>query len=134
MAQTATMLEMAESFFGEVQKSPQGQEELKRFDGVIEFELTDDQPFQVVVKGGKLSVKKGLLKSLPEVGVRFTTDREVVVSLFRGKRRFTEVYDWTKRLPDPGEGKGKLYSDKFAIGSPVTKWAAKLIRMGQELR
>lgn len=131
---TQTILDMADKFFAEVQKSPEGQQELKRFDGVIEFEITDDKPFHVVVKAGKLSVKTGLLRRSVATSVRFTTDREVLLALFRGKRRFTEAYDWTKRLPSPGEGKGKLYSNLFAIGSPVAKWAAKLIRMGQELR
>jgi hypothetical protein len=134
---TQALLEVAESFFGNIQNSPDGQSELSKYDRQIQFELTDDESFFVDIKKGKLSINKGKTEIRPDQGpIYFITDRDTLFRLFRGKMRYTEAYEYAPRPPD---GKGKLFIKgtpgvKGGSGGILTIWVGTLIRMGQELR
>ena len=133
------LVELAERFFGNLQYFPEAQKELKRYDRQIQFELTDDESFFVDVKGGKVSINRGITRIGAQGPIYFVTDRETLISLFRGKERFANLYEYRPGI-NPAEVKGRLYVRvtpmvaSGMVGGVLIWWLGKLIRMGQELR
>ena len=131
---TADIFQMVVKFFGNLQDSAPGQQELKRFDRKIEFEVRDGEPFFVEIKGGKASVKQGkpdIQPGEPEP-LRFSTFTNALSRLFQGKARYTDLL---YHLPG-SKDRLKLVSGGSLgfFGAPLTTWVGKLIRIGQEVR
>ena len=132
------LFEMADGFVNGIKESPEGVTELKRYNRKIEFEVTDGDSFSVDVRDGKAYVSKGVSDTPNSSVIRFIADQDLWMRIFRGKIRITDAYAfWTE-----GErAKGHLYvveaPDRSVGGDdlgPLGRWAARLIRIGQEMR
>ncbi len=131
---TQSLYDMAVKFFANLQDSPEGREELARFDRKIQFEIRDGESFFIDVKKGKSTVKKGMVESSDPNVIQLVGDTKAMTSIFQGKARFAEVYtryrekDYTGKLsPVRGVGGG-------TFGGTYLVWVGKLIRIGQGVR
>ncbi len=131
------LVEIARTFFDDLEKLPAGKEELNKFDRKVEFELIDDRPFTAAIRSGKVSVTEGITEPPDMAALRFKTSRDVITRLFNGKIRFTDAYTHMVER-DPGEAKKRLYvREQPGVGGTsagvLVRWVARLIRLGQEL-
>ena len=117
---TPTVFEIAGTFFGNIEKSAKGQQELKRCDRKIEFAITDDQPFSVQVKNGIVSLQRGINKSPGRDVCRITIGRDELLAMFGGRIQFTDFY--------------LKQRDGISGSQALVGRVGILIRMGQELR
>ena len=132
------IFEKANRFFNGIKESPEGVTELNRYDRKIEFEIFDGDSFSVVVKKGEVSLSKGVSDKPQPTVIRFISDQDLLIRIFNGRIRVTDAYTfWTEGEPQ----KGHLYlveaPDKSVGGDdlgPLGRWAARLIRIGQEMR
>ena len=132
------IFERAQKFFDGVKESPEGVVELNRYNRKIEFEVIDGDSVSVDVKDGKASLSKGVSDVRNPSVVRFIADKELLMRLFNGKIRVTDAYAfWMEGKPE----RGHLYlvdtPDRSVGGDdlgPLGRWAARLIRIGQEMR
>ena len=121
--------DMAKHHFDELSSYEEGKQELARFEGVLQFELKDDDSFYVDIKEGNASVAKGKFPGISENIVTFLTDRGTVRDMFY------------KGLLSPGLADfmfaGKLWIRGAKWGAmmgrkdekPITAWAGRLLRM-----
>lgn len=123
----------ANKFFSRVNGSPLAQQDMKRRDRRIQFDVKGDEPFHLDIKDGHLEVKRGLLAagSLPEPA-RFATTKEALLAMFAGRLRFTHAYFPEKRTDLKIRLTGGAPGGTF--GGIVVGLVAKLFRIGQELR
>jgi len=119
-----TVFEKAEEFFRRIPESAEGRRELGRQDQVIQFEVRDGEPFWLEIRGGRLSLNRGL--AAPDsIAVRYTADAETLIQLFEGRVRFVDV---------AGVGRRRLLISPAAAGrGTIETWLGKLFRIGQGL-
>jgi len=132
------IFEKANTFFNGIKDSPEGVTELNRYNRKIEFEIIDGDSFSVDVKNGQASLSKGISDTPEPTVIRFILDQELLMRIFKGKIRVTDAYAfWMEGEPQ----RGHLYlvetPDRSVGGDdlgPLGRWAARLIRIGQEMR
>lgn len=114
--------EMAKSHFEKLSSSPEGKEELSKFNEIIQFELKDDESFYIDIGAGKVSIKKGKAPVEPGNMVTFITDQATVKEIFTKGQLYPGIADF-------------MFTGRFVIkGSkkhekPTMSWAGRLLRM-----
>lgn len=121
--------EMAKHHFDELSSYAEGKEELARFEGVLQFELKDDDSFYIEVKGGEAAVVKGKFPGNAENIITFLTDRAAVRDIFYKGLLYPGLSDFmfAGRLWIRGAKWGSMMGRKNE--KPITAWAGKLLRM-----
>jgi hypothetical protein len=86
---------------------------------MIQFDLKDDEPFQVEVKGGQVSLSKGFVQGLPlEDILLIRTDKETLSSLLEKKFTLGDVI-YERRL--------WVYGN--VLKGPHMAWFSQLLRL-----
>ncbi len=106
-------------FFNQLSHSTKGRSDLGRCDQIIQFDLKDDESFQIEIKGGQVSLSKGIVQGLPLKGILLIkTDKETLSSLL--EKKFTlgdAIYE------------RKLWVYGNVLKGPSMAWLSKLLRL-----
>ena len=117
-----SIVEIADEFFARLNSTEETKDLLRRFDQKIQFELKDDKPFYVWIRGGEVSITEGEAEPSLEEVFTVESDRDTLMEIFSGKLR---PFDAICQM--------KLHMLEVAK-SPIKGWLGKLIRIGQDLR
>jgi len=114
--------EMAKLHFEKLGASPEGQQELCKFNEVMQFNVKDDESFYIEIKGGKATVTNGVSTADPKKVISLTLDKATVREIFQKGQLYPGLADFMFS--------GKLWLKAPKTGDkPSTAWAAKLLRM-----
>ncbi len=132
-----SLLQMTQMFFENLQKLPKGRGELIKFAKVVEFDIADDAPFTLEVKGGMASIRPGISDPADMNYVRLKVYKDVLTRLLTCRMRFTDAYTHMSDR-DPNKVKQHLYVREQpglggTDGGVLVRWVGRLIRIGQEL-
>ena len=123
--------ELAKAHFDKLVSSPEGREEVSKFDAIMQFDLKDDDSFYIEVKKGKVSVTKGKAPAESQNVMTFMTDQATVREIFQKGQLYPGLADfmfegklWFKGAKSDGPKDGWIAGEKT-----TTAWAAKLLRM-----
>lgn len=129
---STTLQERAAAFFGALAKDKDGIRLLTEQNHRIEFDLTDNDPFRVEIKNGRIRTVAGVVKPQRlDVNdlVHFQLAAETLARLFDGKIRFTDALIPIR--PDGGDAMLLLECTLFKWS--VLSWVGRLFR-GAQLR
>ena len=111
----------ATKLFKKTEKIGALKEEIEKSERIFQFDPSDEKPFYIRIKQGKLSFGKG--KKCPpdfQGGLYITGDRESLDSLFQGKLSLAEsIYHHKIHIPG------------YRTKEPVMVWFSKLLRKGR---
>ncbi len=111
--------EKARLFFNQLSHSTKGRSDLGRFDQIVQFNIKDNESFQIEIKGGQVSLSKGIVQGLPlEDTLLIKTDKETLSSLL-GKRFSLGDAIYERRL--------WVYGN--VLKGPYMAWLSKLLRL-----
>ncbi len=114
-----TLSALIEQVLARARVAPEGQAELRRFDHVFQFMVTDRPAFHVAIRSGEVTVVQGEAQALPfEEMETVRTDAATLRALFEGRARLVDL-GWEGRLQMP------LYGPKMHI----TAWLNRLIKL-----
>ncbi len=131
-ASSAALQERAASFFGVLGKDKDGIRLLTEQNHRIEFDLTDNDPFRVEIKNGKIRTVPGVVQPQRlDVNdlIHFQLQAATLGRLFDGKIRFTDALIPIR--PDGGDAMLLLECTLFKWS--VLSWVGRLFR-GAQLR
>lgn len=123
--------EIAKAHFDKLSSSPEGRQELGKFDAVMQFDVKDDESFYIEIKGGKVSVTGGKAPAESKNVMTFMTDMATVREIFQKGQLYPGLADfmfqgklWFKGPKADGPKDGWMSGEKTA-----TAWAARLLRL-----
>ena len=116
------LYELLDELLREAAMSMEGQETLRRFDHVINFEVLDGDSFHVEIVGGEADVQAGESVPTPLMRSLNIRGREAILyDWFEGRVRYSDAIHDKKLYPQAAH----------TAKRHIDNWIVKLVRLGQ---